>query len=216
MTLIDRSLKGSHSGWAWYDTTKTTYRNWQSSYPHTSYHDCAYIGDSSSGQWKNTYDCGSTKLYYACKKKANFNTSSSGVLSQGSCENGWVSLGSKCYQVHTTKVDYFAAGLSCQAKNAKLVTLHSSKEESDFARVFNNCDTPWLGIENPDPNKVRSNVGWTWNDNTKVDYHNWKTLRNDKEQQCAILEKGSTQWLNTHCWELHPFVCEKPNSSAAS
>ena len=88
--------------------------------------------------------------------------------------------------------------------------MHSAQEEAQLSRAFNSCDTPWIGLENTNPNRVNSNAGWRWNDNTVVGYSNWKngTPANDKTKQCGKLV-GGLSWVNTHCWELQPFVCEK-------
>ena len=72
------------------------------------------------------------------------------------------STGSKCYFVNTTRVDFFAAQLQCQSIRSKLVSIHSSKENADLTRMFDECDTPWIGLENTDPNKVNQNIGWRY------------------------------------------------------
>ena len=70
--------------------------------------------------------------------------------------------GSKCYFVNTTRVDFFAAQLQCQSMKSRLVSIHSSKENADLTRIFDECDTPWIGLENTDPNKVNQNIGWRY------------------------------------------------------
>ena len=70
--------------------------------------------------------------------------------------------GSKCYFVNTTRVDFFAAQLQCQSMRSRLVSIHSSKENTDLIRIFDDCDTPWIGLENTDPNKINQNVGWRY------------------------------------------------------
>ena len=70
--------------------------------------------------------------------------------------------GSKCYFVNTTRVDFFAAQLQCQSMRSRLVSIHSSKENADLTRIFDECDTPWIGLENTDPNKVNQNIGWRY------------------------------------------------------
>ena len=72
------------------------------------------------------------------------------------------STGSKCYFVNTTRVDFFAAQLQCQSIRSRLVSIHSSKENADLTRMFDECDTPWIGLENTDPNKVNQNIGWRY------------------------------------------------------
>jgi len=216
LNMIDHTQKTKISGWEWFDGSQRNYINWQSGYPHNSYSECTYLNHgSSSGQWMNYQHCGNYKTYYVCKKQANGGiglANRTHLLGRGACEAGWVSLGAKCYHVNTNKVDYFAALLDCQAKNSYLVTLHSSKDEGHLSRVFNGCDTPWIGVENVDPAKVNKNEGWKWNDNTHVDYSNWRDegIYNDHKKQCGLLQRGA-QWANVHCWELHPYVCEKPN-----
>ena len=70
--------------------------------------------------------------------------------------------GSKCYFVNTTRVDFFAAQLQCQSMRSRLVSIHSSKENTDLIRILDECDTPWIGLENTDPNKINLNVGWRY------------------------------------------------------
>ena len=70
--------------------------------------------------------------------------------------------GSKCYFVNTTRVDFFAAQLQCQSMRSRLVSIHSSKQNADLTRMFDECDTPWIGLENTDPNKVNQNIGWRY------------------------------------------------------
>ena len=74
----------------------------------------------------------------------------------------FISTGSKCYFVNTTRVDFFAAQLQCQSIRSRLVSIHSSKENADLTRMFDECDTPWIGLENTDPNKVNQNIGWRY------------------------------------------------------
>ena len=70
--------------------------------------------------------------------------------------------GSKCYFANTTRVDFFAAQLQCQSMRSRLVSIHSSKENADLIRMFDECDTPWIGLENSDPKKVNQNIGWRY------------------------------------------------------
>ena len=50
-----------------------------------------------------------------------------------------------------------------------------------------------------------------WSDNTLVDYSKWGSSNpaNDQQKQCAVLDRASV-WASVHCWNLLPFVCEKP------
>ena len=42
------------------------------------------------------------------------------------------------------------------------MSIHSSKENADLIRMFDECDTPWIGLENSDPKKVNQNIGWRY------------------------------------------------------
>jgi len=215
LVSTDRSHIGSHSAWNWINTFDRNYINWYSGFPRASsgynMYSCSYLSTGHSEKWLQGR-CGYDNLYYVCKKQA---TGSATVNAtnfhkvQGACKKNWFQLGSKCYRINATKVDFFAALLDCQSHKAKLVTLHGTRENADLTRVYDECSTPWIGLENTDPNQVHKNTGWRWNDNTHVDYSNWESTvpTNDKTKQCVTLQGGS-KWRNRNCWELHPFVCE--------
>ena len=217
LTMVDYSKKTSHAGYEWVDGSTRNYVDWYPGYPNKNYYECVHLyGASKSGQWTTHQHCGNYRTYYVCKKQAlahnNNITTNNFHKVRGPCQAGWFVLDNKCYHVNSTKFDYFEVNLHCQYLKAKLVTLHSSREEADLGRIFDACDTPWLGLENTDPNKVGTNSGWRWADYTILDYHNWRDggIRNDHTRQCGLLQRGA-KWDNVPCWELHPFVCEKPN-----
>ncbi|XP_065643498.1 secretory phospholipase A2 receptor-like [Hydra vulgaris] len=234
LVMIDNNLTMSESGWEWFDNSKRNYTNWKLNKSHGDKFECSYLHNG-DGKWANNLHCGDYLNYYVCKKQLKFDTflniptdfdtyfnmstdfdtyfkmPTDFEIFRGLCGNGWVLLGEKCYYVSLSKVDYFEAMIQCQSKQGHLVSIHSSKENTDLIRVFNSCETLWIGIENIDPSKVSEIVGWKWSDGTLVNYHNWKDggIENDQTKQCGTLQSGA-KWINVSCWELHLFVCEKP------
>ncbi|XP_047145535.1 macrophage mannose receptor 1 [Hydra vulgaris] len=210
LIMIDYNLKTIKTGWEWLDSTEQNYLNWNSGYPRREYYECNFMSMSNSdGEWVNNLHCGNVRNFYVCKTKAKFNLNVT-IIKPNLCDRGWIAVGSKCYMVNMTKVDYFESRIQCQLQKGKLVTLRNSKEESDLTKAFDGCDTPWIGLENVDPSKVGENIGWKWSDGSLVDYQNWKDngITRDQTKQCGILQRGK-KWDNVPCWELHPFVCER-------
>jgi len=220
LTVTDHRKRTKPEGHQWIDGTRRTYLNWYPGMPAgDSYarHNCYYLHDSTGAKWYHGM-CSNTHYYYVCKKRASSTPQSpmkSHKIKEASyqaskCEKGWTLEGNKCMHVNNTRVDFFEAMLQCHRMDSYLATLHSAREEAMLSRVFDSCDTPWIGLENVDPNKVGTNHGWRWNDDSVLSYTNWKNVvpTNDKQQQCGRLERGLS-WVNTHCWNLHPFVCEK-------
>jgi len=214
MVLLDQP-SGSYG---WIDGSEKVYQNWHQTSGNKS---CVYINAGElrgvDGYWVGG-ECSTENHPFVCKKKAGqrleqiTHQSSNPFSKRGKCERNWVQQGEKCYLASHTKVDFFAALLLCQSADAHLATVHSSQEDMHLLRTVSGCDTPWIGLENTDPNLVGSNRGWHWNDNTSVNYSNWvngSSPTNDHTRQCGRLARG-TGWTNDYCWALHPFVCEKP------
>ncbi|XP_012561136.2 uncharacterized protein LOC100214441 isoform X1 [Hydra vulgaris] len=212
--MSDLLIFNAKADWEWFDNSKRNYVNWQSYYPHGDKFECSYLHNG-DGSWANNLHCGDYLNYYVCKKQATvgslINITTEFHKFRGTCDNGWFFLGEKCYHISLSKVDYFEAMIQCQSMKGQLVSIHSSKENADLTKVFDTCETPWIGLENTDPNKISENAGWKWSDGTLVNYHNWKDggIEKDHTKQCGMLQRGA-KWENVPCWELHPFVCEKP------
>ncbi|XP_065666606.1 type II transmembrane C-type lectin isoform X1 [Hydra vulgaris] len=214
LVMIDSNLKTSQAGWEWFDNSQRNFANWLPQHPLRDHYECSSLYNV-NGQWINSIHCGNARNYYVCKKQATgsgfVNITTEFHKLRGPCDDGWFALGEKCYHVNPAKVDYFEAMIQCQSMKGQLVSIHNSKEDADLTRIFDACETPWIGLENTDPNKVGENSGWKWSDGTLIDYHNWKDggITKDQTKQCGMLQRGA-KWENVPCWELHPFVCEKP------
>jgi len=220
LTLVDESKRSKAEGMEWIDGSSRTYLNWYPGHPSGdsySRHNCFYQHDSTGGKWSHAM-CSTSRFYYVCKRKATMMLPQASLAKKlrerraaDACGKGWKLSGNKCLHTNNTRVDFFEALLQCQSLGAHLPTIHSAHEEASLSRAFDSCDTPWIGLENTDPNKVKTNAGWKWNDNSVVRYSNWQNSvpTNDKTKQCGKLERGLS-WVNTHCWELYPFMCQKP------
>lgn len=213
LTVVDESKRAKPEGNEWIDGTSRTYLNWYPGHPHGddySRNNCYYQHDSTGGKWANAL-CSAVRFYYVCKKAAQMVPKDiRSKRADDRCGKGWKLAGRKCLHINNTRVDFFEALLQCQSLGAHLATLHSAQEEAKLSRAFDSCDTPWIGLENTDPNRVNSNSGWKWNDNSVIGYSNWQSNipTNDKTKQCGRIARGLS-WINTHCWELHPFICQK-------
>ncbi|XP_066936835.1 lymphocyte antigen 75-like [Clytia hemisphaerica] len=221
LTVTDNGKRTRPEGNEWIDGTSRTYLNWYPGQPGADSnhrYNCYYQHDSTGGKWSHAL-CTAHRFYYVCKKPAEMANIRAAAFSHRmrakraaeKCGKGWKLAGNdKCLHVNNTRVDFFEALLQCQSLGSHLVTMHNAQEEAQLSRAFDSCDTPWIGLENTDPNRVNSNAGWKWNDNTVLRYSNWQstTPTNDKTKQCGKLVRGLS-WVNTHCWELLPFICQK-------
>uniref|UniRef100_A0A914QGU2 Fibrinogen C-terminal domain-containing protein n=1 Tax=Panagrolaimus davidi TaxID=227884 RepID=A0A914QGU2_9BILA len=73
---------------------------------------------------------------------------------------------------------------------------------------FGKCDNYWIGA------KRSSNGNFTWSDNNKFSYNNFKTgNNNDPTKGCISIIEQTTFWQTSDCSDKNCFICEKPDPS---
>ncbi|XP_058260432.1 C-type lectin domain family 6 member A-like isoform X2 [Hemibagrus wyckioides] len=136
------------------------------------------------------------------------------------CEEGWKSLGLKCYYFSTHKLNWTQSQDYCVEKGGHLVII-TGQTEQDFL-VSQIGETHWIGL-----NDLETEGQWMWVNNqplkeTGVTFwysapgrpdepDNWKE-EDPAGENCAALgsEGGHThKWFDASCHKQKRFICEK-------
>ncbi|XP_058261085.1 C-type lectin domain family 4 member F-like isoform X3 [Hemibagrus wyckioides] len=133
---------------------------------------------------------------------------------KGQCEEGWKSLGLKCYYFSCFKLDWTQSRDYCVEKGGHLVII-TSQIEQDFV-ASQTEETHWIGL-----NDLETEGQWMWVNNqplkeTGVTFwyrhpdgisepDNWK-VEDPAGENCAAL--GYDKWFDASCRKLKQFICE--------
>ncbi|KAK3517124.1 hypothetical protein QTP86_019187 [Hemibagrus guttatus] len=136
------------------------------------------------------------------------------------CEEGWKSLGLKCYYFSTDKLNWTQSRDFCVEKGGHLVII-TNPPEQDF--VFSQIsETHWIGL-----NDLETEGQWMWVNNqplkeTGVTFwysapegpnepDNWKK-QDPSGENCAALGDGNGnmhKWFDASCRMIKKCICEK-------
>ncbi|XP_027027343.2 C-type lectin domain family 6 member A-like [Tachysurus fulvidraco] len=138
----------------------------------------------------------------------------------GQCEEGWKSLGLKCYYFSTNKLNWTQSRDYCVEKGGHLVII-TSQTEQNFV-VSQIVETHWIGLHD-----LETEGQWMWVNNkplkeTGVTFwysapgrpdepDNWKE-EDPSGENCAALghNYGDTdKWFDAHCGAIKKCICEK-------
>ncbi|XP_058261092.1 C-type lectin domain family 6 member A-like [Hemibagrus wyckioides] len=139
---------------------------------------------------------------------------------QGQCEEGWKSLGLKCYYFSTIKLDWTQSQDYCVEKGGHLVII-TSQIEQDFV-VSQIGETHGIGLHN-----LETEGQWMWVNNqplkeTGVTFwysapegpnepDTWK-IQDPSGENCAALGDGNgniNKWFDASCSTIKKCICEK-------
>ncbi|XP_060721528.1 C-type lectin domain family 4 member A-like isoform X2 [Tachysurus vachellii] len=138
----------------------------------------------------------------------------------GQCEEGWKSLGLKCYYFSSSKLNWTQSRDYCVEKGGHMVII-TSQTEQDFV-VSQIGETHWIGL-----NDLETEGQWMWVNNqplkeTGVTFwysapgrpdepDNWKE-EDPSGEHCATLghDTGDTdKWFDVSCSRIKKCICEK-------
>ncbi|XP_058261118.1 hepatic lectin-like [Hemibagrus wyckioides] len=136
------------------------------------------------------------------------------------CEEGWKTLGLKCYYFSTDKLNWTQSRDYCVEKGGHLVII-TSQTEQEFV-VLQIRETHWIGL-----NDLETEGQWMWVNNQSLNEtgvtfwyrspqgisepDNWKA-EDPTGENCTALghEVGITdKWFDASCRKLKQFICEK-------
>ncbi|KAK3517123.1 hypothetical protein QTP86_019186 [Hemibagrus guttatus] len=132
------------------------------------------------------------------------------------CEEGWKSLGLKCYYFSTDKLNWTQGRDLCVEKGGHLVIITNQPEQEFVASQIG--ETHWIGL-----NDLETEGQWMWVNNEPLNERdvtrpgkpdepdNWKE-EDPAGENCAALghENGGTdKWFDNSCRNLKQFICEK-------
>ncbi|XP_053494292.1 asialoglycoprotein receptor 2 isoform X1 [Ictalurus furcatus] len=159
-------------------------------------------------------------MYEALKEKyQKLNLSCS--INQGSrCEEGWKSLGLKCYYFSTEKLNWMQSRDYCVGKGGHLVIITSQTEQNFASSQIG--ETHWIGLNdletegkwmwvNNQPLKETDVKFWFSNPGGSSEPDNWKK-EDPSGEDCAALghEIGNiNKWFDASCLKRKRFICEK-------
>ncbi|XP_062865664.1 CD209 antigen-like protein E [Trichomycterus rosablanca] len=134
------------------------------------------------------------------------------------CDEGWRSLGLKCYFFSTNNLNWTESRDSCVKKGGHLVII-TSKAEQDFL-VSQIKETHWMGL-----NDLEKEGKWMWVNNKTLDEtgvkfwfemnpiepDNW-SKEDTSGENCASLGDGNGnnhRWFDGSCRKVKKYICEK-------
>ncbi|XP_062841315.1 perlucin-like protein [Trichomycterus rosablanca] len=136
------------------------------------------------------------------------------------CDEGWRSLGLKCYFFSTNNLNWMASRDSCVEKGGHLVII-TSQAEQDFLSS-NIKETHWMGL-----NDLETEGKWMWVNNKTLDETGvkcWYTRTNQPSEpdnwreedpsgeNCACMGHlfGAVgDWFVVTCRRKQKYICEK-------
>ncbi|XP_047665774.1 C-type lectin domain family 6 member A-like [Tachysurus fulvidraco] len=164
------------------------------------------------------------KLYEALKVKdlevqENL-TSCSANKNNEQCEEGWKSLGLKCYYFSSFKLNWEQSRDYCVEKGGHLVIITSQTEQNFVVSQIG--ETHWIGLHdletegqwiwvNNQPLKETSVTFWYSAPGRPDEPDNWKE-EDPSGENCAALGhvNGDTdKWFDAHCGAIKKCICEK-------
>ncbi|XP_047665779.1 C-type lectin domain family 6 member A-like [Tachysurus fulvidraco] len=138
----------------------------------------------------------------------------------GQCEEGWKSLGLKCYYFSSFKLNWEQSRDYCVEKGGHLVII-TSQTEQDFV-VSQIGETHWIGL-----NDLETEGQWMWVNNKPLmetgvmfwsrapegpnEPDNWKA-EDPSGENCASLGDANINihtWFDASCSTIKKCICEK-------
>ncbi|XP_047672569.1 CD209 antigen-like protein E isoform X2 [Tachysurus fulvidraco] len=173
---------------------------------------------------ENLTACSETeKLYEALKVEHQQVQEDLAARSEGKqpctlCEEGWKSLGLKCYYFSNHKLNWTQSRDYCVEKGGHLVIITSQTEQGFLVSQIG--ETHWIGL-----NDLETEGQWMWVNNkplkeTGVTFwysapikqpDNWK-VEDPSGENCAALGNvgGNThKWFDDSCSKFKKYICEK-------
>ncbi|XP_039631878.1 lectin-like [Polypterus senegalus] len=127
-----------------------------------------------------------------------------------SCEPGWTSYFSDCYQYFPMPKTWIDAELYCVSLGGNLASVHSSGDNHFITSLIRRSDShnpiSWLGGSN----SVRTS-SWLWTDGSEWDFKNWNPGEPNNGrgiEHCLHTNyDGPGGWNDVNCEYQYPFVC---------
>ncbi|XP_039270051.2 macrophage mannose receptor 1-like [Styela clava] len=179
---------------------------------------CGYMDDR-SGYW--SMDLCTSLRYYTCEKPRIGYTEPVRTTEspRGSCSEGWIKTDNlvECYQLNefadlSGRATWQQAYDHCTSQNADLVSIHSSVEEVEIAKLVqdygvNSYTDFWIGL-----NSISNNAGYSWSDGSPVSYTNWRagepSDHNGRENCVESQMLEYSQWNDINCDALRNWICK--------
>ncbi|XP_053494932.1 C-type lectin domain family 4 member E-like [Ictalurus furcatus] len=136
------------------------------------------------------------------------------------CEEGWKSLGLKCYYFSTEKLNWIRSRDYCVGKGGHLVIITSQTEQDFVSSQIG--ETHWIGL-----NDLETEGKWMWVNNQPLketgvmfwysapegpnEPDNWK-MEDPSGENCAALgdARGNIhKWFDASCKKIKKCICEK-------
>uniref|UniRef100_A0A8D2J1X2 Mannose receptor, C type 1b n=1 Tax=Varanus komodoensis TaxID=61221 RepID=A0A8D2J1X2_VARKO len=192
----------------WISRWRLVYTNWAPDEPKQKIA-CVYL--DLDGHWK-TGNC-NEKYFSVCEQ-------SHGIVSTeipdapGRCpelketELSWIPFRTHCYAIHPGNEYWSAASKRCSQLGSTLTSIEDLAEQ-EFLREHTEQLRPmdfWLGL-------VKSIDGeWIWQDNTAVDFVNWKEGYLDDH---SVFMNGHTgEWSISREYYSKGFICKRKKSNS--
>ncbi|XP_062841348.1 CD209 antigen-like protein E [Trichomycterus rosablanca] len=135
------------------------------------------------------------------------------------CDEGWRSLGLKCYFFSTNNLNWAESRDSCVEKGGHLVII-TSQAEQDFLALQINA-LYWMGLNDLEKegkwmwvnNKTLDETGvksWFQRSNQASEPDNWR-VEDPSGENCACIRQveGEKHWVDVSCRRKEKYICEK-------
>jgi len=126
----------------------------------------------------------------------------------GACtEKGAMTFAGHCYFPLMNKQTWAAAGSSCGAASAHLVTLGSA-DEQDAVKEIVSADDRWIGLNRPASSPV-GDASFAWATGEPRTYTDWGAGEPNGTGECARMKGKSGQWADATCTSMLRTICER-------
>uniref|UniRef100_A0A3Q0SY73 C-type lectin domain-containing protein n=1 Tax=Amphilophus citrinellus TaxID=61819 RepID=A0A3Q0SY73_AMPCI len=125
------------------------------------------------------------------------------------CPAGWRKFSCSCYLLSERSDSWDAARKDCRDREADLVVIESSEEQTFLSTVTK--EHTWIGL-----NDKEKEGTWKWVDGTALTLKNWEENQPDNgrgdpqwgEEDCAH-DRGIKLWNDISCSASFKWICEK-------
>ncbi|XP_075685462.1 lymphocyte antigen 75 isoform X2 [Rhinoderma darwinii] len=154
------------------------------------YHDCVYDDDEDQEWCATSLNFDDNVLLGNCLKPVS------------GCNGSWIQNSDlqQCYQFNANSVlKWKEAYLSCQSQGADLLSISSPEELNFITEAESLPDAIWIGL-----NRLESNSGWQWSDNSPLNFINW----DEGITAFSLLDGSSCGKFNVYSGQYDIFPCE--------
>ncbi|KAM4735598.1 perlucin-like protein [Anableps anableps] len=153
-----------------------------------------------------------------CNQYANLaDNCSAPVTNCTECPAGWLQVEDQCFQLNTSRHNFFTSAEKCKDIGAQLAMLTTREQheavEKESRRIAGFYTHYWIGLSDSE-----TEGDWRWVDNSTLKTSFWNAHRSEPDnnqsqgpegEDCAVVDSYTQSWYDVPCEFLYPRVCQK-------